>query len=534
MIRWRPWAALLAVAVFAPVAAAQDGVARVESGELQGKVDAGVARFLGVPYAAPPVGDWRWAAPQLPLPWAGRRAATAHAPGCVQLVTPDGFGPWTREYMAPAPVSEDCLTANIWTPVGRAAKPRPMLVWIHGGAFMSGSNAVPIYDGSALARQGIVVVSVNYRLGVFGFAGFREAAGEGANFGLQDILASLRWVRRNAAGFGGDPARVTIAGQSAGAMAVHMLLASPASDGLFSQAIAQSGVIEAPLPTREDGLRRGDDLKARAGVRTLAELRGLPADRILALLASGPLAGTASVGGGALIGPVVDGAILPDQLSALEAQGKRKPVPVMVGLNADEGVLTPDYFQSSPAALAAGVEKAVGAAKANRLLAGYRIDDDAAALAASRAITRLYGVASVIDWAKAYRGPLFAYYFTHPEPGPMAATFGAFHSAEIPYVFDTLDASPTRNFVEKDRQIAATMSRYWANFVTSGDPNAADLPRWPRFDRGRPAVMELGGAFAPYRADGAKFDLLLDWIAKGQGRSILGITSTAPADNKDL
>ncbi|MBK6411651.1 carboxylesterase family protein [Sphingopyxis sp.] len=267
----------------------------VESGALRGEVIDGVRR---------------WAPPQRPLSWAGQRGATANAPGCLQLVTPDGFGPWTKEYVTPAPVSEDCLYANVWVPAEFNGQPRPILVWIHGGAFMSGSNSVPIYDGSELAKKGVIVISINYRLGVFGFAAFRELADEvggGANFGLQDIVASLDWVQRNAAAFGGDPAQVTIAGQSAGAMAVHTLLVSPASSGLFSRAIAQSGVIETPLPVREEGYRRGDDLRLRAATGSLADLRRMPADRIMALLSQGPLAGTAQIGETSLLGPIIDG-----------------------------------------------------------------------------------------------------------------------------------------------------------------------------------------------------------------------------------
>lgn len=530
MMRWRRWAALFAAAAFAPAVPAQETTATVEGGVLQGALEDGVVRFLGVPYAAPPVGDLRWAAPRPPLMWTGRRAATAHAPGCVQIVTPDGFGPWTKEYVTPSPVSEDCLYANIWAPAGRAAKPRPILVWIHGGAFMSGSNSVPIYDGSELAKKGVIVISVNYRLGLFGFAGFREAEGEtggGANFGLQDIVASLRWVQRNAAAFGGDPRQVTIAGQSAGAMAVHMLLLSPASDGLFAQAIAQSGVIEAPLPTREEGFRRGDDLQARAAVRSLADLRRLPADQVVGLLAKGPLAGTTRVGETSLLGPVVDGDILPDQIPVLEASGKRQPVPVMVGLNADEGVLNGDYFKKTPEALIAQLRQAVGEPRAERLLAGAALDSDAAATAATRQLTRLYGLASVIDWAKLHRGPLFVYYFTHSEPGPGSEMFGAFHSAEIPYVFNALGASPWRNFAAEDRAIAHNMSTYWANFVKSGNPNSADVPKWPRFDRAQPGVMELGGHFAPYRPQDGKLEFLLDAMVEGPGRSIFGMGSFA-------
>ncbi|WP_447750134.1 carboxylesterase/lipase family protein [Sphingopyxis fribergensis] len=519
--------ALLAGAWFlAPAAIAQEAI--VESGALHGTVEDGVVRFLGIPYAAPPVGERRWAPPEAPLAWQGRRDATAHGPACMQAITPDGFGPWTKEYVAPAPVSEDCLTLSIWAPEKRDGRPLPVMLWIHGGAFMSGSNSVPIYDGAALARQGIVVVSINYRLGVFGFAGFRALAvdqGSGTNFGLQDILAALRWTQRNIGQFGGDPTQVTVAGQSAGAMAVHMLLLSPQADGLFARAIAQSGVIETPLPGRDDAYRRGDDLLARAKLAEVTALRRLPAQQVAALLDAGPLAGTADVGGVPLLGPVADGTIVPGQIATLETGGRRRDVPVMVGLTADEGVLNPDYFRTTPAEVRTRAARIAGEpAPASRLL-GAAPEDDVAAVAANRRLTRLYGQASVIDWAGGHRSPLFAYYYTHPEPGPGSNMFGAFHSAEIPYVFGTLDASPWRPFTDADRQIALRMSGYWVNFVKRGDPNGGDLPQWPRFSPGSARLMELGADFAPYDTDREALRLLVGRMPRDLGRSIFGIGS---------
>ena len=527
MPSFRALSAFFSALLLSPTASAQERVVKVESGELAGTVDAGVARFLGIPYAAPPVGDRRWAPPEPPPAWVGRRGAKVYGPGCMQAITPDGFGPWTREYVAPPPVSEDCLTLNIWAPAKRAGGPRPVMVWIHGGAFMSGSNAVPIYDGTELAKQGIVVVSINYRLGVFGFAAFRDLAGDpggGANFGLQDMLAALRWTQRNIAAFGGDPAQVTVAGQSAGAMAVHMLLVSPQADGLFARAIAQSGIVETPLPGRVEADRRGADLLARAKLADIAALRRLPAGRIMALLDGAPLAGTGDVGGTPLLGPVVDGSILPGQVATLEVAGRARPVPVLAGLNADEGVVDPGYFKATAADVRARAARAVGETRVDALLGSTPLEDEAAALAANRRLTRLYGLASLVDWARAHRGPVFAYYYTHPEPGPGSDIFGAFHSAEIPYVFDTLAASPSRPFAERDRVIAGTMSRLWANFVKSGDPNGPGLPYWMPF-AGMPAgVMELGDDFAVYRGDREKILLLLEHLP---GRSIFGVDSVA-------
>lgn len=519
---------LVGTLLCAPSVTAQDDrVARVESGELVGTSEGGVARFLGIPYAAPPVGERRWAAPEAPHSWTGRRAAKSFGSGCVQEITPDGFGPWTREYVAPAPVSEDCLTLNIWTPTRYDGRRLPVMIWIHGGAFMAGSNAVPIYDGAALARQGIVVVSINYRLGVFGFSAFEELAGDpggGANFGLQDMLAALRWTKRNIAAFGGDPDQVTVAGQSAGAMAVHMLMLSPQADGHFARAIAQSGIVEVPLPARAEANRRGADLLGRAKLPDVAALRRLPAEGVVTLLDSGPLAGAGDVGGMPLLGPVIDGSVLEGQVAGLEAAGARSAVPVMVGLNADEGVLSPSYFRTTAAEVRARAVQIAGDEEADAVLAGNPLDTEESILAAGRQLTRLYGLASLVDWARAHRGPAFAYYYTHPEPGRGSEMFGAFHSAEIPYVFNSLHASPERPFTDRDHAIATTMSQFWANFVKHGDPNGEGLPRWPTFAGMATNVMELGRNFAPYRIDQERIGLLLGRLRE---RSIFGTDSMA-------
>lgn len=520
------------IALMSDSAVASNATTRVESGQLRGETVRDVDQFLGVPYAAAPVRELRWRAPQPPSAWSGQRDAVVQAPGCMQYVTPDGFGPWTKEYVTPAPVSEDCLYANIWAPAKKTSKPKPVLVWIHGGAFMSGSNSVPIYDGSELARQGVVVVSINYRLGIFGFAAFRELQndpGGGTNFGLQDVIASLRWIKRNIAAFGGDPDQVTIAGQSAGAMVVHQLLVSPLGDGLFARAIAQSGITDTPLPTLSIGLRRGDDLKAKAAVRNIAELRLVSAEKIMSILAAGPLEGTTQIGPVSLIGPVIDGKILPDQVDVLEVTGHQKAVPVMVGLNADEGVLNPDYFHTSAGSLRARIGNVVGVERVAQLLSGYSLATDDASTQTNKTITRLYGLASVADWSRkrvrATGKPLFAYYYTHPEPGSTAASFGAFHSAEIPYMFNSLGASPWRKFETKDVEIARIMSRYWANFAKTGNPNGTGVPVWPIFKEGKPVLMELGETFAPYKPGDTKYDLLLTWMSNGLKRSIFGASA---------
>jgi para-nitrobenzyl esterase len=211
----------------------------------------------------------------------------------------------------------------------------------------------------------------------------------------------------------------------------------------------------------------------------------------------------------------------------METAGRRRRVPVMVGLNADEGVLNPGYFRTTPAEVRARAVRMAGEAGADALLAGVPLDDETAALGAGRQLTRLYGLASLIDWARIHQAPAFAYYYTHPEPGPGSEMFGAFHSAEIPYIFNSLSASPERPFTDSDRAIAATMSRLWATFVKRSNPNGPDLPQWPAFANTSAGVMELGAYFAPYRAEEKGLDLLLGRFANGPGRSIFGIESFA-------
>lgn len=239
-------AALAAAGVGAPPTLAQMTGTAVQQGRVAGTKHGEVAAFLGVPFAAPPTGERRWKPPAPASSWNGVRKADALPASCQQGVTPNGFGPWTHEYVVTSAVSEDCLYLNVWTPAKTSGEKLPVLVWIHGGGFSGGSASVPIYDGSKLAAKGVVVIAINYRLGLYGFLAHPALTAESpahasGNYGLLDQVAALQWIKANVAAFGGDPDRVTIAGQSAGAMSVHHLIASPLAKGLFAQAIAQSG-----------------------------------------------------------------------------------------------------------------------------------------------------------------------------------------------------------------------------------------------------------------------------------------------------
>lgn len=427
--------------------------ARLSTGELAGVRQAGVAAFLGIPFAAPPVGNLRWRPPQPPTAWKGVRAADRFGTSCLQAVDPAGFGPWKHEYVVQDAVSEDCLFLNVWTPA-QTGTHRPVLVWIHGGAFTSGSGSVPIYNGAALASRGVVVVTINYRVGIWGFLAHpelsREAAGAPpSNFGLQDMLAALRWVQSNIAAFGGDPKHVTIAGQSAGSMAVHDLLVSPLAKGLFAQAISESG-LPTSLPIRSLGEAQaaGEAFAHFVGATDIASLRAMSAAKIEA--------GAPKTG----LGPVVDGVLLPDDPMELIAKDRFNDAPVLIGLNADEGSFHPNYGPKEAAELREG------------------------------------GLGAVYFWAHARQAhshqPIYAYFDTYVEPGADSARYGAFHSSEIPYVFGTLDTAPERGFTAKDVAHSKEIAAYWVSFIAHGNPNGDQRPQWPKFDAGHPEIMELG------------------------------------------
>jgi para-nitrobenzyl esterase len=474
------WALLMSL----PVLAAP--VAVTDSGRVAGSRDGAVDAYLGIPFAAPPVGANRWRAPQPAARWTGTRDATRFGHSCWQSVSPQGFGPWSHEYVVQGDISEDCLFLNVWTP-GKA-KRLPVLVWIHGGGFKSGSGAIPIYAGRSLAADGVVVVTVNYRVGPFGFLAHPELTAEAngappANFGLQDMVAALRWVRANIAAFGGDPAQVTIAGQSAGAGAVHDLIASPMARGLFARAIAQSG-LPRPGATRtlaaaeQDGLA----LMREVSAGSLAELRALPPERIV------PARG----GNAVRFTPVIDGVVLAQAPEQARADGAAARVAMLAGFTADEASAQTGYGSDDPAALATAIDETFGAraTQATRLYPSASADERARS---NRQVRRDRWAAMLRDWAAAKPAggapKLFAYRWDHPQPGPGADRWRAFHSSEIPYVFRTLDAAPQRSFTAIDRALSEAASRYWINFVKTGDPNGSGLPRWREFDPAAPQLL---------------------------------------------
>jgi para-nitrobenzyl esterase len=476
--------------------------------------DGGVRIFRGVPFAAPPVGPLRWRAPDPPAQWSGVRDAKAFSSECIQNIVTERK-PWTEEFMAHGATSEDCLYLNVWTAAASASERRPVYVWLYGGGLVEGSGSVAVYDGEALARQGLIVVSPNYRLGVFGYFAHPELTRESphhasGNYGYLDQVAALQWVRRNIAAFGGDPTRVTIGGQSAGAGSVHALTVSPLAKGLFARAIAESGsgLGRAAMPladAEQDGLR----FAAARHADSLAALRALPPSALAPPLDSDPRWGA-----------VVDGWVLPDAIDRVLARGAQNDVALLTGLNADEGSSAVTYG-TIPAAEFTKQSRDKFGALADAFLALYPASNDAEASRSQIEAARDQGLVSMYLWgtlrANSSRTPLYTYYWNHAMPGPDRDRYRAFHTSEVPYVFSSLHRS-NRPWQPEDLAVAERMSSYWTNFVTSGDPNGSTLDAWPPFRTGAPTTMELGDRFgARAVADAARLEFFSKYFA-GQER----------------
>lgn len=471
-------------------------VVQVDSGALAGAREGELAVFRGIPYAAAPVGERRWAAPA-PMPaWDGTRAATAFGASCPQPVVPPPFG-------VEGATSEDCLFLNVWAPQARDAK-LPVFVWIHGGAFLIGSGSQPIYDGAQLARRGMVVVTLNYRMGALGFLNHRALAGQAggsANFGLLDQIAALRWVERNITAFGGDPGNVTLAGESAGGVSVQALMASPLARGLFDKAIIQSGgglsamaVSQGPL-----ALAAGDAWAASVGASataSLAELRVLPVDKIAAARF--------------IAFPSVDGAVLARNPAVSFARGEQARVPLLIGANSWEAslaVLDDAYAQLLLGPAYAG------------LLDSYRalgLDDKAAR---EQLRTDLYFVqpGRHIAALHAKDNPTWLYHFEMVPASLRALQPGAAHAGELPYLFGT-PASMFATWDAKDRAVSADMMARWARFVAVGDPNPRGSRAWAQAGDGRFLRIDATPAMAaPSAQDRKALEVIVatsqPWIA---------------------
>ena len=470
-------------------------VVRLPQGPLSGITQGTAAAYLGIPYAAPPVGRNRWRAPQRAPYWLGVRPAKRFAASCWQVMEPKGSGPWTAEYMPQGRASEDCLYLNVWTPAPDLRHHLPVLVWIPGGGFVAGSGSAAVYNGASLAAHGIVVVTINYRVGLFGFFVTPALAAEAAreheppgNYGLQDMIAALQWIQRNIAAFGGDPNAVTVGGQSAGAMAVHDLIVSPLATGLFQRAIADSGFPDTvPAPSLADSEKAGERFARSKGAASLASLRAMTPRE----LTSGSLPALQ----GPLLVPILDGVLLPAPPETLLIPGAFADVPILTGIDGDEASAFsgPLVKSMSQAAWRALLKKTVGALTP-RFATLYPADTAAQRARSARQLHHDLGLAALCAWSEVWRtharSPAYGYLFDHLEPGPQSSRWGIFHSSELPYVFGNLDAAPQRRFTATDREISARLMRYWIDFVKTGNPNGAGLPAWPAMGPD-PKIMAL-------------------------------------------
>ncbi len=483
-------AVFLAAFIFNTVATTGQSIhiAQTTAGKVAGvrTADGAITSFKGIPFAAPPVGELRWKAPQAAAAWEGVRDCSAFGPSPMQA-KPVPFSMWSQEFLIPEePISEDCLYLNVWTGAKSADDKRPVLVWIYGGGFVSGGSGVPIYDGEAMARKGIVFVSINYRVGIFGFLAHPDLSrgsenNASGNYGLMDQVAALEWVKGNIAAFGGDPANVTIAGQSAGAMSVNCLVASPLAKGLFKKAIAQSGASFSRSQLKlEQAEKAGVELAKSMGVSTIAELRKKPAEELMK--------------GQRMGGPIVDGYVLPTHIVDIFAAGKQNQVSLLTGWNEDEGLLfgpvknAADYRQQV---------KEQHSENAEAFLSFYPAADDAEASKSQYNVARdmIFG-AQNYTWANTHAAqgisPVYVYRFTRKVPGTgQYAKFGAFHTGEVPYTYNNLEFVD-RPWEQTDRTLEKSMSEYWANFVKHGNPNGPGLPVWPAYTAGEKHVMIMG------------------------------------------
>ena len=464
--------------------------------------EAGIQSYRGIPYAAAPVGALRWKAPAPVRPWDGVRGVSQWGAHCMQNPRLGNFDPLNPR------MDEDCLYLNVWTPVDaqKSGKRVPVMVWIYGGSNSVGAASQPEYDGEALARKGVVLVSFNYRVDIFGFLAHPELTAESGthssgNYGLLDQIAALQWVQRNIDKFGGDPKQVTVFGESAGAFDISLLMASPLTHGLFARAIGESGGAFSlssafgpkPLSTGE---QQGESFMQAAGAKHMDEMRRLPATELLQTAAKNPI----------LFGfGVVDGYVVPEHPAQLFAKGLQQDVPLLTGQNADEGSLfVPRMKQPGDADEYAAMVKAQFKDQADQVQALYPAG---ASGGVKSAFTQLMGdqILGYGNWAwaeaaaKYGKSPVYRYYFNRRPPAapafslyPLAAP-GAYHFAEILYVFNHLDLRPEWQWQEADRHLSDTMAAYWTNFAKTGNPNAGDLPRWEAYQPGSQGkVMGLG------------------------------------------
>ncbi|GCE22646.1 carboxylesterase/lipase family protein [Dictyobacter kobayashii] len=466
------------------------GIVETRYGKIQGFEQKGIQVWKGIPYAQPPLGPLRFRAPQPPQAWSGVRETKKFGPNAAQ--PNDALGGFLGGMSTPPPSSEDCLYLNIWSP-GADQQKRPVLVWIHGGAFVAGSGSEPWYNGDSFARNGdIVVVTINYRLGALGFLYLGELGGEeyasSANCGLQDQIAALEWVRDNIESFGGDPANVTIAGESAGAMSIGALLAAPRAQGLFQRAILESGAAHNVLSRDTAAGMTHAFLKHLDLSQTqLSALESLPVARILE---AQQLNSRSTLGG-----PVIDGTVIPDSPLEMIAAGSAAQVSLLIGTNRDEARLFSLLSGREPKVNHAELERLFGTA-GPEVFATYlqARDDHSEPYAWMDIVTdRTFRIPALrlVEKQLSHTSSVWVYRFDWPSPA-FGGRLGACHALEIPFAWNTLDAEMSQLFIEESpaaQPIAATMHAVWIAFIRSGNPQTPQLPAWPGYQLTQRSTM---------------------------------------------
>jgi para-nitrobenzyl esterase len=530
----RPTSVFLILAILTSIAPAKADPIKISGGLVSGvQVSDGVRAYKGIPFAKPPVADLRWRAPQPAEPWTDTLVADTYGPVCGQRDPLGGHSIFTRLFFTPIrPMREDCLYLNVWTAASVGEK-RPVMVWIHGGGFLGGSSAAEIYDGTELAKKGVVLISFNYRVWKFGFLALPELSQESehhvsGNYGLLDQIAALRWVKENVKAFGGDPDNVTIFGQSAGSASVTFLMASPLAKGLFHRAIGESGGAFPPavsgspilrsqfigwLQSLPDAEAVGSNLMTALNATSLAEMRRKSPEEILAIPSATPFESSL---------PIKDLYVLTGTTDEIFASGRQNDVPLLLGSTSDEGSNFPTM--RTVASFREDARNKLGPL-ADTYLGVYEANDDTQAARASAASVRDMRLAwPTLQWARAQadsgHSKVFHYYFAYRPPVPPEERFvenvgkelGAYHGAELAYVFG--------NFVpqewpwsQADRELARTVSRYWVNFATHGDPNGPGLPEWPAFAPNSDSVLYIDKVITRGPIPNQKYIALWDTFA---------------------
>jgi para-nitrobenzyl esterase len=486
---------LMVLIMRSPTIKSQLSIVEVEGGKVEGVIEDGIAVFRGIPFAAPPVGEFRWRAPQPVAEWDSILKADKFAPACPQMQ-------FTFPGAHEMEFSEDCLYLNVWTPSQSSDEKLPVMVWIYGGGFAMGSTSIPLYSGEQLAKIGVIVVSIAYRVGALGFLAHPELSAESennvsGNYGLLDQIAGLKWVKKNIKAFGGDPERVTIFGESAGGISVSILAASPLASGLFSGAISQSGGSFEPvrfnkesdcIQLLEGAEAYGVEFAKHMDANSIAELREIEPEKWL----EDSMARMGS------FWPIVDGYVISGDQYKLYEAGEYNDANVIIGTNSDEGAIFTRPIE--PEQYVEGIRIRFGPF-ADRILELYPGNTKEEATTSSADIFRETAFAwPSWSWArlqsKTGKSNVFVYYFDQQQTSSLFSAFkprGAGHGAEIPYIFKHLDQNPERQYTDDDRRLSEMMAKYWTNFARNGNPNGEGLPEWPVFKENKQTVIYLNG-----------------------------------------